>query len=69
MVPTTIPIHQLTLETSTLHFNLNIINIQHDKNFLPFHFFGGLYEELASLTPFFAIFPLATIKTKQKNLS
>jgi len=69
MVPTTIPIHHLTLETSTLHFNLNIINIQHDNIFFPFHFFVGLYEKLASLTPLFAILPLAAIKTKQKNLS
>jgi len=55
MVPTTIPIHHLTLETSTLHLNCNIINIQHNKFFLPFHFFVGLHEELASLAPLSAI--------------
>jgi hypothetical protein len=69
MVPTTIPIHHLALETTTLHLNCNIINIQHDKFFLPFNFFVGLYEELVSLAPLFAIFPLAAMRTKPKNLS
>ncbi len=67
VVPTTIPIHHLTLKMSTLHLNCNTINIQHSKFFFPFHFFCRIIWRTCLINTPLCNVPLGNHENKTKK--